>query len=160
MIIKGRSSTMRHLSRTHRVALGRLFDRINLDLPKSKSNMSTPKTNSPTFEPRAVSLVMSGTIFSFCSTLLNNPMFSCSHVSTQFDNTRAMSKRHTQEKQQGEEVELVVAQSRPARNLVSMTSDRSPTVSSSSSSHSKENLRAKCSTLDSFTTGKHAAMGF
>ena len=69
MIIKGRSSTMRHVSRTHRVALGRLFDRINLDLPKSKSNMSIPKVNSPTFEPRAVSLVMSGTIFSFCSTL-------------------------------------------------------------------------------------------
>ena len=31
MIIKGRSPTMRHVSRTHRVALGRLFDRINID---------------------------------------------------------------------------------------------------------------------------------
>ena len=31
MIIKGRSPTMRHLSRTHRVALDWLFDRINLD---------------------------------------------------------------------------------------------------------------------------------
>ena len=31
MIIKGRSPTMRHVSRTHRVALGWLFDRINLD---------------------------------------------------------------------------------------------------------------------------------
>ena len=31
MIIKGRSSTMRHVSRTHRVALDWLFDRINLD---------------------------------------------------------------------------------------------------------------------------------
>ena len=31
MIIKGRSLTMRHVSRTHRVALDRLFDRINLD---------------------------------------------------------------------------------------------------------------------------------
>ena len=47
MIIKGRSPTMRHVSRTHRVALDWLFDRINLD-PKSKSNMSTPKTNSQT----------------------------------------------------------------------------------------------------------------
>ena len=34
MIIKGRSPTMRHVSRTHRVALDRLFDRINLD-PKN-----------------------------------------------------------------------------------------------------------------------------
>ena len=31
MIIKGRSPTMRHVSWTHRVALDRLFDRINLD---------------------------------------------------------------------------------------------------------------------------------
>ena len=31
MIIKERSSTMRHVSRTHRVAFDWLFDRINLD---------------------------------------------------------------------------------------------------------------------------------
>ena len=31
MIIKGRSPTMRHVSRSHRVALDWLFDRINLD---------------------------------------------------------------------------------------------------------------------------------
>ena len=31
MIIKVRSSTMRHVSRTHRLALDWLFDRINLD---------------------------------------------------------------------------------------------------------------------------------
>ena len=37
MIIKGRSPTMRHASRTHRVALDRLFDRINLD-PKIQIN--------------------------------------------------------------------------------------------------------------------------
>ena len=34
MIMKGRSPTMRHVSRTHRVALVWLFDRINLD-PKN-----------------------------------------------------------------------------------------------------------------------------
>ena len=31
LIIKGRSPTMRHVSRTHRVALDWLFDRINLE---------------------------------------------------------------------------------------------------------------------------------
>ena len=31
MCIKGRNPTMRHVSRTHRVALDWLFDRINLD---------------------------------------------------------------------------------------------------------------------------------
>ena len=48
MIIKGRRPTMRHVSRTHRVALDWLFDRINLD-SKSKSNTLTPKTNSQTY---------------------------------------------------------------------------------------------------------------
>ena len=38
MIIKGRSPTMRHVSRTHRVALDWLFDRINLD-PKSPNQV-------------------------------------------------------------------------------------------------------------------------
>ena len=31
MFFKGRSPTMRHVSRTHRVAFDRLFDRMNLD---------------------------------------------------------------------------------------------------------------------------------
>ena len=34
---------MRHVSRTHRVALDWLFDRINLDTKKSKSGTLTPK---------------------------------------------------------------------------------------------------------------------
>ena len=38
MIMKGRSPTMRHVSRTHRVALDRLFDRINLD-PKNPNQV-------------------------------------------------------------------------------------------------------------------------
>ena len=37
MIIVSRSPTMRHVSRTHRVALDWLFDRINLDHPDSNS---------------------------------------------------------------------------------------------------------------------------
>ena len=46
MITKGRSPTIRHVSRTHRVALDWLCDRINLD---SKSTTSTPKNDSQTF---------------------------------------------------------------------------------------------------------------
>ena len=38
MIIKGRSLTTRHVSRTHRVALDWLFDRINLD-PKNTNQV-------------------------------------------------------------------------------------------------------------------------
>ena len=46
MIIKGRSPTIRHVSRTHSVALDWLFDRINLD---SNSNMLATKNNSQTY---------------------------------------------------------------------------------------------------------------
>ena len=41
MIIKGRSPTMRHFSRTHRVALVWLFDRINLDPKIQIKNIDT-----------------------------------------------------------------------------------------------------------------------
>ena len=57
---------MRHVSRTHRVALDWLFDRINLD-PTSKSNTSTPKTKLLTFYPKEISHVMSGIICCACS---------------------------------------------------------------------------------------------
>ena len=43
MIIKGRSPTVRHVSRTHRVALDWLFDRINLD-PKIQIKYIDTKT--------------------------------------------------------------------------------------------------------------------
>ena len=48
MIIEGRSPTMRHVSRTHRVALDWLFDRINLD-PKIQIKYIDTKNNLPTF---------------------------------------------------------------------------------------------------------------
>ena len=60
MIIKGRSPTMRHVSRTHRVALDCLFDRIVDTL--------TPNINSQIFWPKVISHVTDGTIFLICST--------------------------------------------------------------------------------------------
>ena len=45
MIIKGRSPTMRHVSRTHRVALDRLFDRIDLDPKIHIKFIDTKKPN-------------------------------------------------------------------------------------------------------------------
>ena len=49
MIFKGRSPSMKHVSRTHRVALDWLFLIELIWTPKSKSNTSTPKTNSLTY---------------------------------------------------------------------------------------------------------------
>ena len=48
MIVKGRSPIMRHVSRTHRVALDWLFDRINLD-PKMQIKYVDTKHNLQTF---------------------------------------------------------------------------------------------------------------
>ena len=44
MIIKGRSPTMRHVSRTHRAALDWLFDRMNLD-PKKPNQIHRHQTS-------------------------------------------------------------------------------------------------------------------
>ena len=68
MIIKGRSPTMRHVSRTHRVALDWLFDRLNLD---PKIQIKYIDTKNPTrrhADKGTFSHVMSGTIFCVCST--------------------------------------------------------------------------------------------
>ena len=66
MIIKGRSPTMKHVSRTQRVALDWLFARINLDLQIQIKYVDT-KTNSQTYWPREILHVMNGIIFCVCS---------------------------------------------------------------------------------------------
>ena len=64
MIIKGRSPTMRHVSRTHRVALAWLFDRINLD---PKIQIKYIDTNLLISEPKEISHVTSGINCCSCS---------------------------------------------------------------------------------------------
>ena len=59
MIIKGRSPTMRHLSRTHRVALDWLFDRIDLD-SKIQIKYIDTKNQIADILPKEISRVMSG----------------------------------------------------------------------------------------------------
>ena len=61
MIIKGRSPTMRHVSRTHRVALDWLFDRINLD-PKIQIKYIDTKNQLADILTKGISHVMSGII--------------------------------------------------------------------------------------------------
>ena len=67
-VIKGRSPSMRHASRTHRVALDWSFDRINLDRQIPIRWVATKKNNSRTRWRKVVSPVMSGIIFSVCWT--------------------------------------------------------------------------------------------
>ena len=68
MIIKGRSPTMRHVSRTHRVALDWLSDRINLD-SKIQIKYIDTKNQLADIWKKEISHVMSGIILCVCLTL-------------------------------------------------------------------------------------------
>ena len=108
MIIKGRSPTMRHVSRTHRVALDWLFDRINLD---SKIQMKYIDTKN-----QLADILTKG---NFTRDEWNHLLclFNISHFSS-INSLEAMSKR-TQE---------FVGEEKPMMNLVSRHCVRDPNV--------------------------------
>ena len=116
MIIKGRSPTMKHVSRTHRVALDWLFDRINLD---SKIQIKYIDTKN-----QLADIVTKG---NFTRDEWNHllSLFNISHFSSTVCSA-AMAKRIQQES--GEE--RVTAKSRPMMNLTA----RMPSIVSSSAS--------------------------
>ena len=116
MIIKGRSPTMRHVSRTHRVAFDWLFDRINLDSKIQIKYIDTKNQFSDI-------LTEGNFTRDEWNHLLN--WFNISHFSSTAC-TAAMAKRAQQES--GEE--RVTAKSRPMMNLTA----RMPSVVSSSTS--------------------------
>ena len=116
MIIKGRSPTMRHVSRTHRVALDWLFDRIDLE-PKIQIKYIDTKN-------QLADILTKG---SFTRDEWNHflCLFNISHFSPTARSS-AMAKRSQQDS--GEE--RVTAKSRPMMNLVA----RTPSFVSSSTS--------------------------
>ena len=122
MIIKGRSPTMRHVSRIHRVALDWLFDRIRLD-PKIQITYIDTKN-------QLADMLTKG---NFTRDEWNHLvcLFNISH-SSYINSLEAMSKR-TQE-DAGEE--RVTAKSKPMINLVSRCSVRDPNVLVSTASKS------------------------
>ena len=104
MIIKGRSPTMRHVSRTHRVALDGLFDRINLD-PKIQIKYIDTKN-------QLANILTKG---NFTRDEWNHLLclFTISHVSSTVC-SETMAKRLQQDS--GEE--RVTAKSRPIMSLI------------------------------------------
>ena len=116
MIIKGRSPTMRHVSRTHRVALDWLFDRVNLD-PRIQIKYIDTKN-------QLADILTKG---NFTRDEWNHLLwlFNISHFSSTVCSV-AMAKRSQQES--GEE--RVTAKSRPMMNLIV----RTPSFVSSSTS--------------------------
>ena len=110
MIIKGRSPTIRHVSRTHRVALDWLCDRINLVSKIQIRFTDTKHQLADIFDKRAISHVTHGTIFFFCSQSFS--LTSC---------TGTMAKRM----QEQEGVTRNVATSKPTMNMASFVSTSS-----------------------------------
>ena len=156
MIIKGRSPTTRHVSRTYRVALDWLFDRTNLDLKIHTKYVDTKNQLADILTKGCFSRDEWNHLLCLFN-IMNHSMFSSSHISQIID-PQAMSQRQIQEGKQGGENERVVAKSRVARNLVSMTNNPSPSVLSSSFSQRSGDLTVNCSTPDSLSTGKISAM--
>ena len=122
MIIKGRSLTMRHVFRTHRVALDWLFGRINLD-PKIQIKYIDTKN-------QHADILTKGnfTRYDWNHVLC---LFNISHFSP-INNLEAMSKRTPEDAGQ----ERVTAKSEPMMNLVSRYSVRDPNVLASTASES------------------------
>ena len=149
MIFKGRSPTMRHVSRTHRVALDWLFDRVNLD-PRFKSSMSTPNTN---FADILTKGNFTRDEWNNLLHLFNNSHFSllcCSQNFSLTSCTKSMAKR--MQEQEGED--RIVAMSKPTTmNLAFNVSTCSSTVQNLVASKSPEILKAPCRTEWS-STGK------
>ena len=110
MIIKGRSPTMRHATRTHRVALDWLFDRIQIKYIDTKNQLADILTKG----------TFTGDEWNHLLSLFNMSHFSSTVCSA------AMAKRIQQES--GEE--RVTAKSRPMMNLTA----RTPSFVSSSAS--------------------------
>ena len=120
MMKKGRSPTMRHVSRTHRVALDWLFNRINLD-PKIQSKYIDTKN-------QLADILTKG---NFTRDEWNHLLclFNISHFSST-ECSEEMSKRTQQDSGEGR----VTAKSRPMMSLIA----RAPSTLSSLASESPE----------------------
>ena len=128
-IIKGRSPTMRHVSKTHRLALDWLFI-ASIWTPRSKSNTLTPRTNSQTYWQREISHVMSGTIFCVWSTLAISAPSTASKL-CRTEHKKMQVKKESQQNQ------------KPMTNLVSRCRVRDPNVLTSTASEKPEKTKSE-----------------
>ena len=156
MIIKGRSPTMRHVSRTHRVPLGWLFDRIinlnpqiQIKYVDAKNQLADILTEGSFTRNEWNHLLCFSTLLTIQCVLVV--------ISATLTTLKPCRRGRCKEGKQGGE-ERVVAKSRLARNPVSRTLNRFTTVPSSNSSQSLGNLTVNCSTLDSLSTGRIVEM--
>ena len=133
---------MRHVSRTHRVALDWLFDGINMD-PKVQKNQHANLLTKGSFTRDEWNRLL-------C-------LFNISHFSS-INNLEAMSKRTPEDA--GEE--RVTAKSKPMMNLVSRCRVRDPTVLASIASENpvttkseSQNVPLSSLNVQQTSTGRH-----
>ena len=141
MIIQRRSPTMRHVSRTHRVALDWLFDRINLD-PKIEIKYIDTKN-------QLADILTKG---NFTRDEWNHLL--CLFNIIQFnskDCSEVMSKRTQKDSSE----KRVTAKSKPMMNLVARCSERTPGVLPSIASESPGKTRHESQFLLSSQTEQH-----
>ena len=129
MIIKGTSLTMRHVSRTHRIALDWLFDRLNLD-PKIQIKYIDTKKQLADILTKG-NFTRDGWNHLLC-------LFNISHFSS-INSLKSMSKRTREDA--GEE--RVTAKSKPMMNLISRCHPRDPIVLASTASESPEKTKSE-----------------
>ena len=141
MIIKGRRPTMRHVSRTHRVVLDWLFDRINLD-PQIQIKYIDTKNH------LADILTKGNFTRDECNHLLC--LFNISQFS-KTDCSEVMSKRSRED---AGEVR-VTAKSKPMMNFVSRCSEKTLAVLSSTASENPVKTRHESQTPLSPQTEKY-----
>ena len=71
---------MRHVSRTHRVALDWLFDRVNLDFKNQIKYIDTQNQLANILSKKGTSHVMSGAIFFVCLTSAISALFAALRI--------------------------------------------------------------------------------
>ena len=138
MIIKGRSPTMRHVSRTRRVALDWLIDRNNLESKiqiDTKHQLAEILTKGNFTRDKRHNLLHLFNISHFSSTCSakNSSLISCSNT---------IAKRMQEQKGDNR----IVAKSKPTMNLAVSVSTSSSTVNSPIASKSPGILKALCRT--------------
>ena len=120
MIIKGRCPTMRHESRTHRVALDWLIDRINLDPKIQVEYVDTRNQLANMLTIRAFIRDEWHHLLQLFN-IVTKSVFSCIHPGDQRGDPLAMSKRQMQEKKSEDEENMNAwLQNRGLREICSL----------------------------------------
>ena len=142
-IIKGRSPTTRHVSRTHRVALNRLLDRVILDCKIQIKYVDTKNQHADMLTASNFTRDEWNNLL-YLSNISHSSSLCCDQKFSLISCTRTMAKRM----QEQEEDNRIVAKSKPTTmNLAVSVSTSSSTVNSPIAWKGPGILKAPCSSI-------------